>query len=238
MGIIDLFFPRQVKCMFCKSETGEFGICDKCLEILPMIEEPSCNKCGGRLIGDGSVCIECKGRKLDYDRCFCVLSYEEDVKQKIISFKQNGIKHIGETFAWLIERKFNELNLNVDMIIPVPINDNRLKERGFNQSEILAGELVSTGKVNTNIIFRIIDTPHQTGLSRENREINLKDCFKVKDKKSVKGKIILLIDDIYTTGSTLSECARTLRKAGATKVYALCLARTPVESARVLGNTK
>ena len=228
MSIIDLFFPRQVKCIFCSSETKEFGICDKCYESLPFLTSPICHNCGGKLIGKGKVCIECKGRHFDFDRSFAVLSYEGDVQDKIISFKQNGNKYIGETFAWLIDRKFHELYLDIDIIIPVPISEERTKERGFNQSEVLCVELLSTGLVDTGVIKRVVDTPHQTGLSRENRENNLKDCFKVIDKKKIKGKNVLLIDDIYTTGSTLNECSKTLKKNGVNKVFALCLARPPI----------
>ena len=128
MSVLDLFFPRQVKCIFCSRETSEFGICDECYKTLPFMVKTICHVCGGKLIGKGKVCIECKGRSFEFDRCFAVLSYEGDVQQKIISFKQNGNKYIGETFAWLIERKFNELLLDVDLIIPVPISEQRYKE--------------------------------------------------------------------------------------------------------------
>ena len=93
-----------------------------------------------------------------------------------------------------------------------------------------------TNKVNTTILVRHKDTPHQTGLSRENRLTNLSGAFEVTDKKLIRNKTILLVDDIYTTGSTLNECARTLKKAGASRVISLCLARTPIKLDRVLGS--
>ena len=89
-------------------------------------------------------------------------------------------------------------------------------------------------KVKTNIIKRIKDTPHQTGLSRDNRKENLLNGFEVLDKVVIKDKTILLIDDIYTTGSTLNECAKILKKHGATRVIGLTLARTPIKPDRVL----
>ena len=231
MSIIDLFFPRNVKCIFCRSETKKFGICDNCLSKLEFIKEQVCQKCGVSVNGKTKICIECKGKNFNFDRNYAVLDYDGDVRDKIIGFKQNGNKYIGEAFAWLIEHKYRELNLDdkIDIIIPMPINDKRLKERGYNQSEVLSLELESTGKVNTSIIKRIKDTPHQTGLSREHREANLHGCFAVIDKKKIKGKNILIIDDIYTTGSTINECASTLLKAGANTVTSLTLARAEIK---------
>lgn len=233
MSIIDLFFPRQVKCMFCGRETGEFGICDDCYANLPFINPPHCSKCGGTKTSGGRVCIECKGRELNFHKNFAILHYVDDVQKKIISFKQNGNKYIGEAFAWLIARAFSQLDINIDVVIPIPIHERRLKERGFNQSEVLVSELPHE-IVDMTIVTRVKDTPHQTGLNREHRETNLKDCFKVLDKKKIKNKVILLVDDIYTTGSTLNECANTLMKSGARRVYSITLARAPINSSRLL----
>ncbi|MBE5736254.1 MAG: ComF family protein [Clostridiales bacterium] len=226
MAIIDLFFPSHIKCIFCGEETKAIAICDKCYASLPFITAQKCLKCGGVVKGDGGVCIECKGRDLHYDRCYCLLSYTGIVQSKVITFKQAGYKHIGETFAHIMKLGLKEIEEPIDVIVPVPIHDTRRKERGFNQSEVLCTEIKDV-PIDTTLLIRSVNTPHQTGLSRENREKNLIGCFAVPDKKLVTGKSILLVDDIYTTGSTLSECARTLKKAGAKKVYAMCLARAP-----------
>jgi len=236
MSVLDLFFPRGVKCIFCGCETKVFGICDDCYNNLPIIDSYTCYKCGGRVLKNNKVCIECKNVNFDYDRCFAVLSYENDVQSKILSFKQSGYKYIGYAFAKLIADKYKDCSLDkvVDIIVPMPINDIRLKERGFNQSQVLCEDLLDTGKVSFDLIKRIKDTPHQTGLSRENRKRNLKGCFEVVDKKKVKDKTILIVDDIYTTGSTIDECAKTIKKAGASCVYAICLARAPIKKDNII----
>ncbi|MGN0961288.1 MAG: ComF family protein [Christensenellales bacterium] len=234
MYAIDLFFPRQVKCIFCGKETKVFGICDDCYKLLPLIKNPTCHKCGGRMMAKGKVCVECKNRTTALDRCYSTLEYTNEIQRKIISFKQNSVKHIGETFSYLISDKFDEIEENIDIIIPVPIGKNRLKIRGFNQSEVLCNELKEKGNIVLNILVRPDDTPHQTGLGRKNRLANLKDAFKVTDKTKVKNKTILLVDDIYTTGSTLNECAKTLKNAGASKVIGLVLARASYKLDRVL----
>lgn len=238
MDALDLFFPRQVKCIFCKRETRVFGICDECYKALPFIEGLICHRCGGMMIGKGNACVECKNRHSAIDRNYAVLEYDDIVKAKVISFKQGRVRYIGETFAHLIQEKYEDILDNIDVIIPVPISESRLKSRGYNQSEILCNELIDTGKVNTTILARPEDTPHQTGLGRKHRLENLKGAFKVTDKKVVKGKTILLVDDIYTTGSTLNECASTLKSAGASKVLGLVLARAKPKMEKVLGEEK
>jgi len=112
--------------------------------------------------------------------------------------------------------------MKFDLVIPIPIHEKRLKLRKFNQSEILASKIKIADKA---IMKRIKDTPHQTGLSRKNRENNLSQAFEILDKRKVKGKVVLLVDDIFTTGATLDECSRCLYHAGAKAVYGLCLAR-------------
>ena len=225
MRLRDLFFPPAAKCVMCGMETNSYGLCESCENELPWINEPACVICGGNMLGEGEVCIECKDRDYHFARCYCVLEYRDEIQQKILSFKNGGQKFLGQTFASLMERKYNEINVKIDMVIPIPINEKRLKERGFNQSDLLCEELPN---VRNDVVFRIKDTPHQTGLNRDNRVVNLENAFKVENKNDIKNKTILLVDDIYTTGSTLNECAKTLLNAGAKKVFALCLARTPV----------
>lgn len=234
MGISELFFPKQYKCIFCGCETGNYAICDKCNASLPYISEPICEKCGGHKSGAGDVCIECKDKNLYYEKCYCVFDYIDDVQSKIIAFKQGGYKHIGETFAYVINDKFQTIDNKIDIIIPIPISKERLKERGFNQSEVLCQELDTKLPISSNLLSRIRNTPHQTGLSKSNRLKNLEGCFEVTNKKAIKGKRILLIDDIYTTGSTLNECAKTLITCGASTVYGLCLARAKYKLDRVI----
>ena len=114
-----------------------------------------------------------------------------------------------------------------DVIIPVPLHATRLYERGFNQAEVLCEEISKKyeRQYRNDLLFRIKDTPHQTGLNRDNRLLNLSNAFKITDIKKIKNKRILIIDDIFTTGSTLDEVAFTLLKAGAKSVSGLCLAR-------------
>ena len=113
------------------------------------------------------------------------------------------------------------------MIVPVPISKNSLQVRGFNQTELL-GRKISKElgvKMECGVLVRTKDTPHQTELSKEERERNLACVFQVTDAAKVEGKNILLVDDVYTTGSTAMECARVLMRNGAREVAVLTLAR-------------
>lgn len=236
MSIVDLLFPSNIKCVTCGDETNKIGICEECLKYLTLVPSPSCEICGGENFGSGKVCIECKGRNFIFERNFAVFSYIGDVRNKIIDFKQNSHKAIGEMFSYFILNEYENIlrNINIDVIVPIPISAERLKLRKFNQSEVLCSKLIRDYNVNCNILKRTKDTPHQTGLSRKNREINLKNSFEINDKSLVKNKTILLVDDIYTTGATLNACASILKKAGANKIYTLTLARTPVKKDRIL----
>jgi ComF family protein len=236
MGVIDLFFPKQVKCVTCGQEVDKFGICEKCSRLLTLIPSPTCEICGGENIGKGKVCIECKGRHFEFVKNYSLFVYDGDVRNKVISFKQNGNKSIGEMFAYFIANKYDEIikEHGIDLIIPVPISEDRRKTRKLNQSEILCSQILDKDKIDNSILKRTKDTPHQTGLSRQNREENLKDSFEIIDKKIVKGKSILIVDDIYTTGSTLNACSRVLKSAGAKEIYTLTLARAPIKKDKII----
>lgn len=227
MKISDIFFPTGIKCVFCGEDVpGEVAICEKCFEHLPFIGGKTCLKCGGHVIEE-DVCIDCARNEHEFVRNFAIFDYDGVLRDKILSFKQAGRKHIGYAFAWFFFEKYKSLGIEFDAIIPMPISKERLKERGFNQADILVSEIEDNMDiVDRNIVFKVKHTPHQTGLSRENRQSNLDSAFVVRDKSLVKGKTLLVVDDIYTTGATLSEVASTLNRAGAKAVYGLTLART------------
>lgn len=224
MKILDLIFPQTIKCFVCKRELEKFGVCNECYPNLPWVKGKTCEVCGGGILGDGIICDECKNGKYYFKKNFSIFEYAGDIQKNILSFK-NGNKYLGDYFGEFIRDYIKKNNLNFDIIIPIPIHTNRRKSRGFNQSEVLINSLKDEYTVEDKCVVRIKDTPHQTGLNKEHRQINLKNAFEVVEKDKIKDKVILLIDDIYTTGSTLNECARTLKKNGAKTVYGLCLAR-------------
>lgn len=115
----------------------------------------------------------------------------------------------------------------VDVLVPVPLHIRRLRERGYNQALILVRELNKRTGIpyQERALVKIKDTPMQTSLKKRERGKNLKGVFEVKDPEAIQGKAVVLVDDVYTTGATVNECARTLLKAGAKQVAALTVAR-------------
>ena len=226
MRIIDIFFPQRSVCMFCDNEESGFGICNECYNSLPFINGHTCDICGGRVVIGENFCTECKKYSHEFLKNFSILDYDENIRKKILSFKQYKHKEIGEMFSHIVEEYFSHIKRKFDVIIPVPIHENRLKVRGFNQSEILTSRLKN---VDTKIIRRIKDTPHQTGLSRKNRQENLLGAFEIIDSSKIENKTVLIFDDIFTTGATLDECAKILYEAGAKRVYCMSLARGVVD---------
>ena len=228
MALLDYIFPQDIKCIFCGKETADFAICEDCYKELPVISGKTCVKCGGRVSGNIDLCIDCKSIGRDFEKGFVIFDYVDDIQDKILKFKNGGYRNIGRAFAHIMLEKFKTLDIAFDEIIPVPIHTNRRKQRGFNQSEILCLEIKKYyGRVHPELLDRVLDTPHQASLGRVDRLNNLERAFKTNYKRRIKGKTILLVDDIYTTGTTINECAKVLYKAGADKVYSLCLSRAP-----------
>lgn len=229
MKIVDILFPQTIKCFVCGKEINNFGACEECYPKLPFITGKTCDICGGRMIGESSICDECKNNKYYFAKNYSIFEYSDDMQKGILSFK-SGRKYLGNYFSDIIRNYILKNKLSFDIIIPVPIHKNRRKERGFNQSEILVESLKDIYTVDKDVMTRTKDTPHQTGLNRENRISNLENAFEIVNKDKIKNKVILLIDDIYTTGSTLNECSKTLLEAQSKEIICLCLARTPVDN--------
>lgn len=229
MRIFDILFPSNVKCFLCSREINEGYLCEGCRSEIKFIVN-GCIKCGGSLVGDGDVCLECKKYERIFDRGYCVCDYEGKIAEKILKFKNHNGRYLSTPLSKMMLEKYKELNLDIDIILPIPIHKNRQKERGFNQCELLVEDIAKySGKVDLNIVYRKKDTPHQVGLNRENRIVNLEEAFELYDGVKIKGKNILLVDDIFTTGTTINECAKFLKSKGANKVYFLCFARTPID---------
>jgi ComF family protein len=224
--LLNKLYVKDFKCIVCHREIpsgSKYSMCEKCRLNLPTIKNP-CNKCGGD-ISVGGVCTNCKSNMPMFDRNIVALNYVPPITTLIHKFKYDNAKYLHEPLGEILVDTYMSSGYNVDYIIPVPMHPNRRKERGYNQVELL---LSSFDKIKVpyyiDIVERTIDTPHQTNLSRTKRLSNLDGAFKVLNKKMVKGKSILIVDDVYTTGATLNELAKVLFKTGAKSVYGLVIA--------------
>jgi len=159
--------------------------------------------------------------------------YEGALLDAIHRFKYNGKTSLAKPLVTIMDRSITSNKIaglsvhSCDLIVPVPLHKTRLKERGFNQSLLLARELARLYNLSMDYLNlkRIRATDHQVNLKGKDRLINVKGAFAVEDKVAFKDKKVLLIDDVYTTGATIVECSKVLKRAGAKNVDVLTLAR-------------
>jgi len=218
----DIIFPK--KCINCKKE-GAY-LCDDCLSL---IEINPYHYCLCEKIEKKDKCNNCKDRYLD--KILSAASFDNKIlKEAIHKFKYGYIKDLSQPLAILILTHLQNIEIELNksfVIIPVPMTDKKKRRRGFNQSEEIAKIISdSTGiPLFTDVLIKTRNTLPQMELKRKERIENIKNCFQIKKEELIKNRIILLIDDVYTTGSTMEECAKTLKGFGAKEVWGLTAAR-------------
>ncbi len=241
--LIDIIFPKF--CLNCGKE-GSY-LCQDCFSLIDILQRQYCPFCPyPKIVFDGKTCSPCrKSKKLA--GLYCAVSYDSFIVKKMINqFKYKPyIKELSKPLASLIVVHLINLNklsnFAESILIPVPLHKKKLKQRGFNQAEEIEKELLkllnpgearsspkrSIPKISilNNVLTKIKQTPAQVELKKEQREKNIKGVFVCQKPELVKGKKIFLIDDIFTTGSTMEECARVLKKAGAQEVWGIAVAR-------------
>jgi len=186
---------------------------------------PVCGRWLGRLIP----CASCSTTEMGFSRGVYGFYYEGALRDAVHAFKFRGRKDVGRRLTRLAGEKILSLSGTFDRIVPVPVSGRRLRERGFNQSYIISEEIsaITGGVLDHGVLVKRGGTRDQFTLSRKERRKNVRGVFRVRDRSIVEGKRILLVDDLFTTGYTASEAARTLKAAGCADVILFALARTP-----------
>lgn len=226
---VDLCFPP--KCLSCNTDLNDsrFLFCEDCFGLIDFVGRPYCLVCGTVFAaGDNHLCGHCLQKGWSFDRARGIVVYNETMAAAILDFKFGGRKAALQTFAGLKKMSpFAGHFSSHDLIIPVPLHIKRLRQRGFNQALLLARCFFPDRRdiVRTDILLRRKNTIPQTGLDGVLRRKNLKNAFYVADPQMICGRRILLIDDVFTTGTTVNECAKMLKKEGAAEVDVLTLAR-------------
>lgn len=229
-NIIDIILPPR--CLLCgKILSGKNGICGDCFSKINFISEPFCQKCGHPLPGGTSVkscpnCISNKENPFRFQRS--MVCYDEGSRPLITNFKFHDKTENASFLAqWLYTAGHDIWGQGADVLIPVPLHQARLRHRKFNQSALLCKELSKLTKIPVDYtsLIRSKNTKPQVECSGKARISNIKGAFRVCSSDKIKGKRIVLIDDVMTTGSTTRECGKVLLKAGALSVDALTVAR-------------
>lgn len=220
--VLDFFLPQS--CLGCGRE-GEL-ICPVCSRLLPPLTPPLCRRCGLPQAPD-QACPDCSRHELSIDGIRSAFRFEGLVRHAIHQFKYQNLRSLARPLARFLAEHLTQNPLGADALVPVPLHPQRLRQRGYNQSALLARELGSlTGlRVVSGSLRRRLNTPPQARTaSAEERLKNMAGAF-VCSRDGLLGQRVLLIDDVATSGATLDGCARTLKQAGAASVWGLTFAR-------------
>jgi ComF family protein len=224
--LIDLIFPPS--CVICGKSSSR-SICDSCQNRIVHLTLPICRICGKPedKYFSGELCEDCCREKPPFELARSSALYDGVLKEAIHEFKFNGKKGLKVIFGKLLNDYLQRGDIpmgNIDVIMAVPLSKMHERERGYNQAALIAEDVAAAFNIyyDPNSLRKIKNVKPQFKLNREERIENIKGVFV---SGRVPGRRILLIDDIYTTGATVSECSRVLKIAGAQKVYILTLAR-------------
>lgn len=224
--LLDLLYP--LRCPICDNvaETG-VPICLECRKKVGKIKEPVCKKCGKPLENQRvEYCFDCERKVHSFIQGKALWIYEKEVKASLYRFKYQNKREYAVAYAEETAKQYENWirKRQIEVIVPIPLHRNRQKQRGYNQAEVFAEELgkILAIPVRTDLLIRVRDTKPQKELNHLERKNNLKKAFKISEN-IVQLNHILIVDDIYTTGSTIDAAASVLREAGASEVYFCCI---------------
>ncbi len=227
---LDFLLPPL--CLKCDTPVGgDQTLCPDCWKAIHFITAPYCARCGTPFdmpVDAGTLCGACFEEPPVFAMARSAMVYDDASKPLVLSFKHGDRLHYVQALAAWMLRTGTEIWTKPDIVIvPVPLHRWRLFRRRYNQAALLAQELGrQTGlPTSVDVLHRIRATPTQGHLNRQQRRQNIAGAFQVMRRAAVAGKVVVLVDDVMTTGATVNECARVLCAAGATEVHILTLAR-------------
>lgn len=231
--VLRFIYPESIYCICCGSiidASRSYSLCDNCIEKIKWIGERTCEKCGKILQQDYSheFCEDCRNAVHYFDKGYTCCQYGLYERALIMDLEYGDKSYLGNILGDIMADRIIMEEKTWDLILPVPIHKERMRSREFNQACVRAcrvGKRLEV-KVDEGILVRVKKTLPMKGLGVPERKVNLNQAFKVREKagSSLKGKNILLIDDVYTTGSTSDACAKVLKEAGAREVDVLTFA--------------
>lgn len=226
-------FPSNIYCICCGSlidGTRPYSLCDPCARKLHWIVGRSCVKCGKALPDTyrGSCCYDCMGFSHSFSRGYSCLTYGLHEREILMDFKYGGKGYLGAKLGDILSDRLACEDLDVDVIIPVPVSEKRRRQRGYNQTALMARRVAKRSGIplEEKALIRVRDTALLRSLNPGEREAALAGAFTVMQKRrgQIAGRRVLLIDDIYTTGATADACTKALLASGAAEVFLLTLA--------------
>ena len=229
-GLTDLAFPRN--CVLCRhyhASTAQDPLCPECFNQLPFNRPPFCTKCSRPVdtLSDDGLCPDCRRRPPAFDYAWAATLYAPPMTALVPTYKFHNKTALRTTFSRIIHAFLTryDIRLAADLLVPVPLHPARLRERGYNQAELIAGGLAPLLNIPLapGNLERIRHTPRQSELGQKERFTNVNGAFRITTSSTFEGKYVILVDDLLTTGSTVSEAAKELKAAGAAQVGVLTL---------------
>jgi len=224
---INILVPRI--CFICDEKITEGYLCSKCLNQIEFIYPPLCPFCSNRLTNKKEkICAKCAKNRFPYEKLICITKYKNPVVDLIHSFKYKNYDFLVELFASLMIKHLTKIGFEpggYDIITAVPLYKTKLRDRGYNQAGLLAQYLANYFKIcfKDDIIYATRESSSQAKLDKISRLENLKGAFTARE--GLENKKVILVDDIFTTGSTVKECAYALKEKGA-KITVMTLSKT------------
>ena len=242
-SLFSLLFPTD--CRICQTPLttiSSLPVCGPCLAQIVPLDGLVCRICGEKLFSsytagdEGPLCGMCRRAQPHFRRAVAYGAYEGALRDVVHLFKYHGVRPAGTLLGKLLHQAVGAMALPVSiMVVPVPLWPGKRNARGFNQAETIARAFIafqssSSIQLDTSVLARTRETTSQTGLTRHQRRANVRGAFAVVNPEKVKGRSILVVDDVMTTGTTAGECARVLRRAGAKEVFVATVARATKEA--------
>jgi ComF family protein len=231
-------FPSD--CCFCDApllNISRLPVCDECIAAIRPISGKTCDICGEALpglerAGDIQTCSACQERRPHFARATAFGAYEDELRELIHLLKYEQVLPAAGVLGGMLAAAVRKLGVGPSVLmVPVPLHSSKRRQRRFNQADLIARAALKKLALDdlefaAKVLVRVKPTVSQIGLTRPQRRENMRGAFQVVHPNRVKGRSILLVDDVLTTGTTASECARVLRKAGAEQVWVATAART------------
>jgi ComF family protein len=228
-GVVDVVLPPR--CLACGRIVEEpDALCGRCWGGITFFAPPWCAGCGlpfAHPMGENAICAGCARERRAWDRARAVLRYDKNSRDLILGLKHADNTHVAPAFGRWMRRAGGEVLAEAELLVPVPLHWTRLFRRRYNQAALLANAIHAAGgpPVMPEGLTRRRRTPSQGHLGPLARERNVRSAFAVPHPAQIAGRRLVLIDDVMTTGATVDECARVLKRAGAASVGVLTLAR-------------
>lgn len=235
-ALSSVLFPAP--CRICDeilTRASRIPLCDRCLNGFERITEPMCQSCGRPFLSPNAadamqpLCRLCRIGAYGFDRARSYGVYDEALSAAVVLLKYEGVRPLGDWFAARLAEIVRQRakDWKIDLVVPVPLHPGRLRERGYNQAELIAKPLAKKLglRFGSYLLVRTKPRPAQLILSRTERWTSVRGAYATRERARVDNVRILLVDDVLTTGATLDACSRALKKAGAAEVFAVTMAR-------------